>query len=429
MEVIFLNVPNPLVRTIFFENPFSLTVEAFLAFTLILSSVYRQLMQQSEHKPAKYPYKEARFVEAGKKSYVVYYVYDENTKDLVRKRDYSPGKTGNARDRQKEANRLVKDINLLLKQGAHIKLNEKAKKPAVTKKDYTVSGAFKFLLQIKTKTARLRTVQAYQTLADRIREFLEQQGVGDVPVTYIIKNDVDNFFDWLLIEYNVMPHTHNNYLTLLKSAFNFWKEREIVSENPVSVKRLKTETGRNFAYSDSQVKELAEGMGKHDPELWLFVKFMYYCYIRPNEIRQLKIRDISQKSQTIVIHAHISKNGKQDSVIIPEPFWQALQESGVMDADEDLYIFSRDCKPGPEAKSKNTMNIRHRAMLDGLGYEKKHTLYSWKHTGVVKAFEAGVDIKAIQRQCRHHNLKETDTYLKSLGLTINDAMKYKFPTI
>lgn len=46
------------------------------------------------------------------------------------------------------------------------------------------------------------------------------------------------------------------------------------------------------------------------------------------------------------------------------------------------------------------------------------TLYSWKHTGNVRAYEAGVDILTIQEQNRHHNLAMTEVYLRSLGLRV-----------
>jgi len=54
---------------------------------------------------------------------------------------------------------------------------------------------------------------------------------------------------------------------------------------------------------------------------------------------------------------------------------------------------------------------------------------SWKHTGVVNAYKAGVDIKSIQRQCRHTAIDMTDNYLKSLGLYDNEEFLLKMPGI
>jgi integrase len=48
---------------------------------------------------------------------------------------------------------------------------------------------------------------------------------------------------------------------------------------------------------------------------------------------------------------------------------------------------------------------------------------------VVKAYNAGVDIKSIQRQCRHTSIDMTDNYLKSLGLYYNEAFLLKMPVL
>jgi len=72
--------------------------------------------------------------------------------------------------------------------------------------------------------------------------------------------------------------------------------------------------------------------------------------------------------------------------------------------------------------SKNVMGSRYRKLTKDLKLNKDYTLYSWKHSGVVAAYKAGIDIKTIQSQCRHHSLEQTDIYLKSLGLNENLAV-------
>ena len=67
-------------------------------------------------------------------------------------------------------------------------------------------------------------------------------------------------------------------------------------------------------------------------------------------------------------------------------------------------------------------------MIEDLELNTDYTLYSWKHSGVVAAYNAGVDIKTIQNQCRHHSLEQTDVYLKSLGLGVSKAMN-KIPNL
>jgi integrase len=74
------------------------------------------------------------------------------------------------------------------------------------------------------------------------------------------------------------------------------------------------------------------------------------------------------------------------------------------------------------------MGSRFRKLTRDLNLSKDYTLYSWKHSGVVAAYKAGIDIKTIQSQCRHQSLEQTDIYLKSLGLNVNLAIN-KMPEL
>ena len=162
-----------------------------------------------------------------------------------------------------------------------------------------------------------------------------------------------------------------------------------------------------------------------DPLLWLFIQFIYYCYLRPNEIRQLKHSYIQLGEKQIFIPAHISKNGKDGYVTITDTFYKELTQSNEFNSGQEFVFQSRR---GNRPVSKNMMGTRFHSLTKGLNPSQDYTLYSWKHSGVVAAYNAGVDIKTIQRQCRHHSIELTDIYLKSLGLGINQDIN-KIPQL
>ena len=69
--------------------------------------------------------------------------------------------------------------------------------------------------------------------------------------------------------------------------------------------------------------------------------------------------------------------------------------------------------PKKELSKKNVWaNAEIKKINDLHGY----TLYSWKHTGVCKAFVSGLNIKYLQQILRHSSIAITDIYLKSLSL-------------
>ncbi len=112
-------------------------------------------------------------------------------------------------------------------------------------------------------------------------------------------------------------------------------------------------------------------------------------------------------------------------VTIPEAFARELKKSEIFKTDNE-YVFQS--KNGIKPVSKNVMGYRYRQLVKKLKLSKEYTLYSWKHSGVVSAYNAGVDIKTLQKQCRHQSLEQTDIYLKSLGLDENKAIN-KIPEL
>jgi hypothetical protein len=72
---------------------------------------------------------------------------------------------------------------------------------------------------------------------------------------------------------------------------------------------------------------------------------------------------------------------------------------------------------------------RFRKVLNGLGFGNEYKLYSWKHTGAVASVRAGVGLKELQIQLRHHSLEEVDKYLRQLGVWDLANLEDRFPAI
>ena len=180
-----------------------------------------------------------------------------------------------------------------------------------------------------------------------------------------------------------------------------------------------------MAFNEKQMTMIKKILQEKDPNLWLFIQFIYYCYLRPNEVRQLKHSYLHLDKNQIYVPGHISKNGKEGYMTMPDSFHNVLLESKEFTSGQEYVFQSRD-KEKPI--SKNVMGERYRNLTKNLKLSKDYTLYSWKHSGVVAAYKAGIDIKTIQSQCRHQSLEQTDIYLKSLGLNVNQVVN-KMPKL
>ena len=132
-------------------------------------------------------------------------------------------------------------------------------------------------------------------------------------------------------------------------------------------------------FQSHQVARIKDHLLKTDPQLWLACEFIYYTFIRPGELRLLKISDIHFDENKICIRSAISKNKKEQYVTIPVAFRPSVETLKCRSPNE--YIFYRsDCtKP----LSQNNLLNRFRSVLRLLGFGLEYKLYSWKHTGAV----------------------------------------------
>ena len=380
------------------------------------------LVRTELSKTQNYKYRPAKLVEnqRTKKIYVEFWAWDEDKGKLKRKRISEGLNDPNITEteRQDKIKGLTNYINSQLRKGACF--NEAALKrieiSATSDNVEFFMPLSEILPQIIEKRKKLKakkTNQSYQSIQNDFLRYFDEKRVCDVnPGT--VSNYVDD-----MINRELNPKTINVRITVLKGWFQTLVESEVLEINPFSkFRRLKEHTGtRNEAFTLDQTKELSDYLRAHDEQLWHFSQFMFYLFLRPTEIRELKIKHLHLSEKKISIPASISNKTKRDaSLHIPRELFNLICNMKLEGLKGDDYIFRN--KTG-ENLGKGTLYKRFRKILDNFEFVGDYTLYSWKHTGVVTAYKTGTDIVSIQRHCRHADLEATQVYLKSLGFDDN----------
>lgn len=231
------------------------------------------------------------------------------------------------------------------------------------------------------------------------------------------------FFEYLTIERGIKESTYNDYLRHIKSAL-VWCEKDHLM---VDIKKRRAFCIPAQYFTESQRAFLIGVLKRENPDLWFVVQFVYYCFIRPrSELMFLKVGDIILEDKRILVPAKIAKNGKQEYVAIPDAFFPVVQRK-VLGRNPNDYLF-----PGKRGGriGINTYGDQHCKLLRRLGFDSdRYKLYSWKHTGAVAAVRAGINLKDLQIQLRHHSLDQVDAYLRQLGVADLGNLQKKFPTI
>jgi integrase len=270
---------------------------------------------------------------------------------------------------------------------------------------------------LRRKELRKRSYDSYKNICKAFADYVKKPTIKLVTETDVnawLKYQIENFAD----------KTIDSRIICLRAIFK-------QSGNPcfdnVNFKLKHSESEFNDIYTEYERSVIEPYLIANNYPLYLATRFLFYSFLRPNELINIRVADIDLRTKTIRIHHSISKVKKTDSIAIIKPLFALIQSSEIMRNPGNFYLFGKLLKPGIKRISKNEITNQHREMLVKLNlYRPRETVfYGWKHTGNVTAYLAGMDIKAIQRMNRHKSLETTEIYLRRLGLYL-DRMIFDF---
>lgn len=305
------------------------------------------------------------------------------------------------------------------------------KEPKDEEKEPTLRELLERALAEKCSGKTRKTEIAYRGKVKLLFQYLEAKKLADEPVTSFRPEHAREVLQLIGEQRGICTYTRNTYLVHFKSLFSLLVDMEVLAANPFGkIKRTKTESESHTPFSANQIADLRKRMQQEEPQLYLFTQFIYYAFIRPNELRLLQVKHVDLANRLIHIPQK-AKNGEKLSktkgrhVEICASLAELITRSKLLERPEEDYLF-----PGPqgdgEPNGRNTMYNRHLQILKKAGITNgKYTLYGWKHSGVIAAYIAGLDILTIQQMCGHSTVDMTYRYLRKIGLLRSDAAREK----
>ena len=299
--------------------------------------------------------------------------------------------------------------------------------PSPRKKKLGFSGQLQLLFDLlETKKVGIarKTWFAYKTHLDHLNQFCEAQNVTVMTTATALA-----FLESLRAR-GLNPTTINSHRSTLRGFYAVLKKKRQVYQNPFldTTKYKEARQGAKW-FQVNQQAVLKATIKRDAPFLWLPVQYLYYCFIRPIELGRLTVSDVNLAEGTINIPADKSKNKKNQFVVIPAPLLLQLVDAKIQDYPPQYFLVGRDGLPSADPLPQNYLTRHHKKLTDALKYPPRYSLYSWKHTGVAMAYKAGVGIRELQLQLRHHSLDMVTVYMRSLGIADLPDLKDKFPEL
>ena len=282
-----------------------------------------------------------------------------------------------------------------------------------------LQNIFDVALKKRIPYLRKKSIATYQSKINDFLDFCRRNRIDKL--RKIDKKIATKYLQELLQKNNT---TVNSYIITFKRLFkDFVKENKIRFNPFEEIKKLPENRKGKMYFNTNQIEVLKSEIIKQNRILWFACQLQYYCFIRPNEIRFLKIEHINTVDGTIKIDASFSKNKKTQVVVIPNCFLSDF--IALSNKNENDYLIQIN----NEQLKRDYLSKEHKKILAKLGFSNRYSFYSWKHTGAYMAVKGGIKLKDLQLQLRHHSLDQVNEYLREMGVLDCDDLKNKYPAL
>jgi integrase len=270
---------------------------------------------------------------------------------------------------------------------------------------------------------RRKTIFCYETVLSNYDAFISGKDANDKNIGKLFLKEIS-----LSGKKNA---TVNKHRVVLKSFYAGLVEDEILSFNPFGkTTKLSNDSSGSQYFKKRQIQQIKQYIHtNHFQFLWMPIQWQYYCFIRPGELRQVRVGDVDWDDWRIFMRKEISKNKKDEWVMIPDGFRKELENLNLHHFPQNFYLIGADGLPSAKPVAQNYWSRHHFTVLRNLNFSERYNFYSWKHTGVCHAFKNDMDLRELQTQLRHHSLEMVAIYLKSMGANDMEDARKKHPVI
>ncbi len=369
---------------------------------------------------------------SGRKWYVAYTVPDYKAGKLKKKKYYGEiNKYSTVEERLAECERIKK----LIDQNKPLPDFRGARRlrPADTERNFaSVIVLLKLVLRERKINIDNTTFINYNSMICTLEVWLKSVGLDEITIGDFNEENARDFLHHLK-NCGRANKTHNNYKVIFGSLWNDVARKlrgNIKIENVWSdIKSLKKNTQPFKVYTNEIEKIVVQELPRFNKQLWLYILFTHYGFIRGTENRKLKIGDIDFEAKTITIKTKVSKVSEQRIITIPEHLFTEIKSLKLYEYSKDLYIFSSKGYPSTKPASKNYFGIKFSRFREVYKIPSEYKIYPFKHTGMIKAKRSGIDVKDIQKQAGHHSLDQTNDYLVTMDTDTLNNLRDNFPKL
>ena len=289
---------------------------------------------------------------------------------------------------------------------------------------------------IRVRNYSLRTEQAYSMWIRQYIHFHKLTHPKDMG-----EAQISEFLNHLSLDREVSPSTQNQALNALK--FLYRHVLDIPLEDIAGVVRAKKQQKLPIVLTQAEIRAVFREL---EPPYWLLAGLMYGSGLRLMESLRLRVKDLDFNYRAIMVRN--GKGGKDRVVTLPDelipPLKTQLEQTRLLhqkdladgygrvelpyalkrkwpNADTEFqwqYVspsWSRSTNPrtgeiGRHHVHEQSLQRRFKASVANSGIKKLATCHSLRHSFATHLLERGADIRTVQEQLGHSDVRTTQIY-------------------
>lgn len=359
----------------------------------------------------------------GKSWYVDFMCYDPAEQKMKRKKYMLDG-ISKASDRRQRAADIIANLIVRLRAGWN-PWTDVSNSRQYTKVSAVIDLYINYLDKLRSSNSiKENTYIDYRKRLRVLQEYMQNHAV---PITYIYQFNlsyISDFLDYILMDRDSSARTRNNYKIWLSSLCSWMVEKQYLEVNPCErIKALKVEPKRREALTLTDLRRLKNYLEQNNRHYLLVCRMEYYTFIRPEELTNIKLKDISLKEQKVYVAGNISKNRQDGMVGLNDELIKLMIDLDIFKHDSDCYLFSTGFMPGKKKITTKVLRNYFYKVRDALHLPDTYMFYSLKDSGIRDLANA-VGIVVARDQARHADISTTNKYLKGNSLTVHEETKH-----
>lgn len=145
--------------------------------------------------------------------------------------------------------------------------------------------------------------------------------------------------------------------------------------------------------------------------------------IRPEELSNLRIKDICIREQSVFVSAEYSKNKRDGKVGLNDELIKLMLDIELFKWPGDCYIFGDKFRHCTKKASSEIFRREWKKVRSALKWTDEYQFYSLKDSGIRDLANAK-GIVIARDQARHTDVSTTNRYLQGRDMPVHDETKH-----